>query len=255
MNALGRGMRVSIIVPILNEADELPQFLESLRELGTEHQIIFVDGGSRDGSATLVRQAGHMLLDSLPGRARQMNLGARCAAGDVLLFLHADTRISAPGLEAMRGAMMDPIVVGGRFDLVYGTSRWPYPWIARVGNLRSRFTKILTGDQTIFVRRAVFEAMGGYPEIPLMEDVEISRQLKRRGQLACLRARVVASTRKCRREGVWRTIALMWLLRTLYALGVPPEQLHRLYYLRDPGKQLPGRALRPDSKSQTPGLR
>lgn len=167
-----------------------------------------------------------------------MNTGARRAAGDVLLFLHADTRLPPDGVEAVRAAMRDPAVVAGRFDLVYENAPWPYPWIAWSGNLRSRLTGICTGDQTIFVRRAALEAVGGYPEIPLMEDVELSRRLKRLGRVACLRARAVGSTRKYRQEGAWRTVALMALLRALYALGVRPERLHRLYYRRDPRKRL-----------------
>lgn len=212
-----------------------------------------MDGGSRDGGPALVRAAGYALLPSAPGRARQMNAGARAARGDVLLFLHADARLPADGLEAVRKAMRDPAVVAGRFDLVYETSAWPYPWIAWTGNLRSRLTKIFTGDQTIFVRRQAFDAVRGFPDVPLMEDVEISRRLKRRGRLACLRARVVGSTRKCRREGVWRTLALMWLLRALYTFGVSPTRLHRLYYRRDPTKWLSQPTAGPRSKSHRSG--
>lgn len=228
---------VSIVIPILNEADELPSLLASLRPFASEAGIVVVDGGSGDVSATLVRAAGYRLITSAPGRARQMNAGARATHGDILVFLHADTRLPPDALHAIRTAMANPLVVAGRFDLAYETRAWPYPWIAWFGNQRSRLTKIFTGDQTIFVRRSTFVTVGRYPDIPLMEDVELSRRLKRRGRLACLRARVVGSTRKCRREGVWRTIALMWLLRTLYAVGVAPSRLHRLYYRRDPSKR------------------
>lgn len=230
--------RISVIIPILNETEELPTLLSSLRLLDEDTEVLVVDGGSRDGSPTLVREAGYPLLTSVSGRARQMNAGAQAARGDVLLFLHADTRLPPDGMEAVRAAMRNPAVVAGRFDLVYESAPWPYPWIAWTGNLRSRLTGVCTGDQTIFVRRAAFEAPGGYREIPLMEDVELSRRLKRLGRIACLRARVLGSTRKYRQEGVWRTVALMALLRALYALGVRPEPLHRLYYRRDPGKQL-----------------
>lgn len=230
--------RISVIIPILNEAEELPTLLSSLGLLDEDTEVLVVDGGSRDGSPTLVSEAGYPLLTSASGRARQMNAGARAAVGDVLLFLHADARLPPDGVEAVRAAMRDPAVVAGRFDLVYERARWPYPWIAWSGNLRSRLTGICTGDQTIFVRRAAFEAVGGYPEIPLMEDVELSRRLKRLGRMACLRACVAGSTRKYRQEGVWRTVALMALLRMLYALGVPPERLHRLYCGHNPGKQL-----------------
>ncbi len=236
--AVSASSRISIVVPILNEVEELPELIDSLRALGGETEVLFVDGGSVDGGPALARAAGYRLLTSAPGRARQMNAGARAARGDVLLFLHADARLSPAALEAARAAMRDPAVVAGRFDLVYDTTRWPYPWIARLGNVRSRLTRIFTGDQTIFVRRQTFDAVGGYPDIALMEDIELSRRVKRLGPVACLRARVRGSTRKCRREGVWRTVALMWLLRTLYALGAPPARLHRLYYRQDPGKRL-----------------
>ena len=232
-------MPVSIIIPMLNEETELQGLLGSLGTLGGQPEILFVDGGSRDRGPALVRQAGLPVLDSPPGRALQMNLGARRARGEVLVFLHADSRLPADSLRAIDAAMSDPAVVGGRLDLVYEGAEWPYPWIARLGNLRSRLTKIFTGDQTIFVRRSAFDAVGGYPEIPLMEDIELSRRLKRLGRVACLHAPVAGSTRKWRREGVWRTIGLMWLLRCLYALGASPESLHRLYYRRDPAKRPP----------------
>ena len=235
-------MPVSIIIPMPNEEAELPGLLGSLGTLGGQPEILFVDGGSRDRGPALVRQAGLPVLDSPPGRALQMNRGALGTRGEVLVFLHADSRLPPDSLRAIDVAMSDPAVVGGRLDLVYERAEWPYPWIARLGNLRSRLTKIFTGDQTIFVRRSAFDAVGGYPEIPLMEDIELSRRLKRLGRVACLHAPVAGSTRKWRREGVWRTIGLMWLLRCLYALGASPESLHRLYYGRDPAKRPPSTA-------------
>ncbi len=246
-------MWISIVVPILNEEEELPGLLESLRPLGSAVEVVFVDGGSPDRSPTILRGAGYRLIECAAGRARQMNVGAQRAGGDVLVFLHADTRLSPSGLEALRAAMSDPRIVGGRFDIAYDTTDWPYPWIARLGNLRSRFTGIFTGDQTIFVRREAFEAAGGFPEIPLMEDVEFSRQLKRLGRVACLHTPVVGSTRKWRREGVWRTVALMWVVRALYALGASSERLHRLYYRRDPSKRPSQRAEVGGPRPQLPG--
>lgn len=229
---------VSIVIPILNEADELSSLIDSLRPFASEAEIVFVDGGSEDTSAALVRAAGYRLITSAPGRARQMNAGSRATRGDILVFLHVDARLPTDAIDAIRVAMAEPRVVAGRFDLAYETRVWPYPWIAWLGNHRSRLTKIFTGDQTIFVRRSTFIAVGRYPDIPLMEDVELCRRLKRRGRLACLHLRVVGSTRKYRREGVWRTVALMWLLRTLFALGVAPSRLHSLYYRHDPAKRL-----------------
>jgi rSAM/selenodomain-associated transferase 2 len=163
-----------------------------------------------------------------------MNAGAHVAAGTALLFLHADTRLPPDALEAVAGALDDPAVVGGRFDVRFDSALPIMGVVATLMNVRSRWTGIATGDQTLFVRREVFDAVGGFPDIPLMEDVEFCRRLKRRGRLACLRLRVTTSARKWEREGAIRTIGLMWLLRSLYVCGVSPGRLHRWYYGRDP---------------------
>ena len=168
------------------------------------------------------------------GRARQMNAGARVARGAILVFLHADTRLPPGALEAIDGALGDASVVGGRFDVTFDSPLTVMRMVAALMNARSRLTRIATGDQTIFVRREVFHDLGGFPEIPLMEDVEFSKRLKRRGRLAALPIRVTTSARKWEREGPLRTIALMWLLRLLYFAGASPARLHRWYYGRDP---------------------
>jgi rSAM/selenodomain-associated transferase 2 len=224
-------MRLSVVVPALDEAANLARLLPDLRRAWPDTEIIVADGGSRDGTPDVVRgQAGVRLLEGARGRARQMNAGARQAGGDVLLFLHADTRLpdGAPGLIA--AALADPAVVGGRFDVRFDSRRRVLGMVAWFMNARSRATSICTGDQAIFVRRAAFEAVGGYPDIPLMEDIELCRRLKARGRLAALRARVTTSARKWEREGPLRTIGLMWTLRLLYFCGVAPARLHRWYY-------------------------
>jgi rSAM/selenodomain-associated transferase 2 len=224
-------MRLSVVVPALDEAANLARLLPDLRRAGPDTEIIVADGGSRDGTTDVVRgQAGVRLLAGARGRARQMNAGARQAGGDVLLFLHADTRLpdGAPG--AIAAALADPAVVGGRFDVRFDSRRRVLGMVAWFMNARSRATSICTGDQAIFVRRAAFEAVGGYPDIPLMEDIELCRRLKARGRLAALRARVTTSARKWEREGPLRTIGLMWALRLLYFCGVAPARLHRWYY-------------------------
>jgi rSAM/selenodomain-associated transferase 2 len=154
----------------------------------------------------------------------------------VLVFLHADTQLPDGALAAVDAALVDPRVVGGRFDVTFDSRRPIMRAIAHLMNLRSRLSGIATGDQTIFVRRAVFEALGGFPDIPLMEDVELSRRLKRRGRLASLRLRVTTSARKWQREGAVRTVLLMWTLRLLYFAGVSPRRLHRWYYGRQPAE-------------------
>jgi rSAM/selenodomain-associated transferase 2 len=224
-------MRLSVVVPALDEAANLARLLPDLRRAWPDTEIIVADGGSRDGTTDVVRgQAGVRLLAGARGRARQMNAGARQAGGDVLLFLHADTRLpdGAPG--AIAAALADPAVVGGRFDVRFDSRRRVLGMVAWFMNARSRATSICTGDQAIFVRRAAFEAVGGYPDIPLMEDIELCRRLKARGRLAALRARVTTSARKWEREGPLRTIGLMWALRLLYFCGVAPARLHRWYY-------------------------
>jgi rSAM/selenodomain-associated transferase 2 len=159
-----------------------------------------------------------------------MNAGAHAAVGDVLLFLHADTRLPEGAEAAIGEALVASGVAGGRFDVRFDSGRPIFRLIAGFMNARSRLTGICTGDQAIFVRRAAFEAVGGYPEIALMEDVELSRRLKGQGGLAAVRLYVTTSARKWEREGPLRTIVLMWALRFLHACGVAPARLHRWYY-------------------------
>jgi len=163
-----------------------------------------------------------------------MNAGARAARGEVLLFLHADTTLPDGALGAVEAAASDPGVVGGRFDVRFDSPRPVFRMIAWFMNQRSRWSGISTGDQAIFVCREPFRALGGYPDIALMEDVELCRRLNRRGRMAALRLCVTTSARKWEREGAVRTIVLMWVLRLLYTVGVPPARLHRWYYRRDP---------------------
>jgi rSAM/selenodomain-associated transferase 2 len=220
-------MRLSIVVPALDEAANLARLLPELRRVWPDTEIIVADGGSRDGTTDVVRgQVGVRLLEGARGRARQMNAGARQAGGDVLLFLHADTRLpdGAPG--AIAAALADPAVVGGRFDVRFDSRRPVLGMVAWFMNVRSRATSICTGDQAIFVRRAEF---AGFPEIALMEDVAFSKRMKRRSAPVCLRARVRTSGRRWERRGVLRTVVLMWRLRLAYWLGAAPDELARRY--------------------------
>lgn len=224
-------MKLAIVVPALDEAANLARLLPDLARDCPGAAIVVVDGGSRDDTAAVVaRQPGARLLASARGRALQMNLGARAADADTLLFLHADTRLPEGAAGAIEAALAEPGVVGGRFDVRFDNEGALFRTIAWFMNARSRASGICTGDQAIFVRRADFEAIGGYPEIPLMEDIELSRRLKRRGRLRALRLRVTTSARKWEREGPLRTIGLMWALRFLHFCGVAPARLHRWYY-------------------------
>lgn len=226
-----RNAMLSVVIPVLNEAPSLERLLPDLSQKCPGAEIIVVDGGSTDGSTQVVaRYPLARLVVSPRGRARQMNAGAREARGEILLFLHADTRLPHGAAEAIRAALTDPRVVGGRFDVRFDSVRVIFRLIAFFINLRSRLSGIATGDQGLFLRHHVFAEMGGYPEIPLMEDVEFSTRLKRCGPIACLRLTVTASARKWEREGVIRTVLLMWMLRLLYFFGVRPARLHRWYY-------------------------
>jgi len=220
---------LSIVVPVLNEAAGIVPALVALAPLrAAGHELIVVDGGSSDGTAALAAGMADRLLRVERGRARQMNAGAVAARGGALLFLHADTVLPEGAVDAIRGAL-DGAAVWGRFDVRIAGRSALFPLIATLMNWRSRCTGIATGDQAIFVRRAAFEAVGGFPDQPLMEDVELSRRLLRLGAPACLRLRVVTSGRRWERSGVWRTVRLMWRLRLLYWLGTPADRLAEDY--------------------------
>jgi rSAM/selenodomain-associated transferase 2 len=221
-------MRISVIIPALNEQDEIASAVCSARGAYVG-EVIVVDGGSDDQTVREASAVADLVVDSQRGRAAQMNAGAARATGEVLLFLHADTRLPVDFDSAVLAALVDPAVRGGRFDVRLEPGSFLLWLTAELINWRSRLSRIATGDQAIFVRRAVFEQLGGFPQLPLMEDIAFSRALKQRGRVACLRARVVTSSRRWRRDGVVRTILLMWTLRFLYFCGVPPERLRRLY--------------------------
>ena len=216
---------LSVILPILNEAPGIEAVLQALAPLragGAE--VIVVDGGSADCGAELALPYADRVLTAPRGRASQMNAGAAVAKGSVLLFLHADTCLP-PDADRLIGRAIDSGRHWGRFDVrIAGASAW-LPVVAALMNLRSRLTGIATGDQAIFASREAFAAAGGFPDIPLMEDIALSRRLRKRATPACLRDKVVTSGRRWDRHGVWRTIRLMWWLRLRYFLGADPHRL------------------------------
>lgn len=221
-------MRISVIVPVLNEEGVLAATLAAARGPAV-CEVIVVDGGSSDATVSVARRGVDRVITSERGRAIQMNAGASVASGDVLLFVHADTLLPAGFDAAIVGVLANGEYVGGRFDVSLVPSS-PLLYVTQgLINLRSRWTRIATGDQAIFVRRRVFEEVGGFPAIPLMEDLAFSRALKRKGSIACLREQVATSSRRWLQDGVVRTIVLMWSLRFLFFCGVSPAKLHHLY--------------------------
>jgi rSAM/selenodomain-associated transferase 2 len=221
-------MKISVIVPVLDEEKQLATTLEGLLALAP-HEILVVDGGSSDRSREIAGRLGVNVMSAERGRARQMNQGAAQATGEVLLFLHADTRLPSSAFAEIRDAFTDADCVGGRFDVELEGDHWMLPVVARMISERSRLTKVATGDQALFVRRGVFEQMGGFPDIPLMEDIAFCRSLKLMGRVACLRSRVVSSGRRWEIDGVWQTIFRMWTLKLLYLGGVSPARLKQYY--------------------------
>jgi len=219
---------VAVVVPVYNEAEILPEMIARLSEMGLD-ELVFVDGRSSDESELILMNSGLKWMTSEQGRARQMNAGASGCTSDILVFIHADTRFSSSCLTSMKRALEEPAIVGGRFDVRLSGDSFFFRLIEHFINLRSRISKISTGDQCIFVRRALFEKMGGFAELPLMEDVEFSKRLKREGVIACMKEKVVTSSRRWEKKGIVRTILLMWKLRFLYWAGTSPERLAELY--------------------------
>jgi rSAM/selenodomain-associated transferase 2 len=219
---------LSIVVPVLNEAGGIEATLRSLAPLRARGaELIVVDGGSRDATLALARPLADQVFVAPAGRARQMNAGAAAARGDVLLFLHADTQLPEGADALVRNAVRR--APWGRFDVRIDGRPLLLHVVAAAMNLRSRCTGIATGDQAFFVTRTAFDRVGGFPDQPLMEDVEISRRLRALGRPACLRERVVTSGRRWEARGVWSTIFLMWRLRWRYWRGAPAEALARAY--------------------------
>ena len=224
-------MRLSIIIPALNEADNIAVTLALLQAMRGNAEIILVDGGSVDATVRIAAPLVDRVIVTEAGRARQMNAGAKVANGATLLFLHADSLLPANADEMIARALAAG-ALWGRFDVRISGRHWMLPMIAWLMNQRSRWSGIATGDQGIFVDRCTFDRVGGFPDQPLMEDIAISTRLKVLSAPACLRARIVTSGRRWERHGVWRTIVLMWRLRWQYYRGADPRDLHSKYHGR-----------------------
>ncbi|WP_156727076.1 TIGR04283 family arsenosugar biosynthesis glycosyltransferase [Streptomyces apocyni] len=221
-------MKVSIVVPVLNEEATIQTALARLRRDFPDCELVVADGGSADATLELAAPFG-TLVRAPRGRARQMNEGARHCTGDVLWFIHADTRIDPAALTQIQVALSDPTVVGGGLTLRFDRRGPALNYLARTSNARARRLHHVFGDQAMFIRRSAFDALGGFPDLPIMEDLEMSRRLARRGPLRVLPATSTASARRLVAHGVWRMIVFMQYLKLLYFVGVDPEYIRHRY--------------------------
>ena len=228
---------VSIIVPALNEAPIIGAALARLRRDFPTCELLLVDGGSHDGTPEIVAQHARVLTTGA-GRARQMNEGACHTRGEVLWFIHAETSIAAAALDQIRAALRDPGTVGGSLTLRFDRRSPALDYLARVSTLRARRLHHIFGDQALFVRREIFERLGGFAPLPLMEDFEFSRRLHRCGRTVVLEASSTAASRRLTAHGTLRMIAFMQYLKVLYLAGVSPERIRRRYDA-GPGLRLP----------------
>ncbi len=219
---------LSILIPAINEAHGIAETLQRLQAMrAAGHEVILIDGGSRDATVALAAPMVDRVVLSAPGRAIQMNVGAAHASGTAILFLHADPHLPENACALVREALA--CSSWGRFDVEIRGAHRMLAHIAWLMNRRSRLTGIATGDQAIFMRRRTFQEIGGFPVIPLMEDIELSARLRRIARPACLVEKVSTSGRRWETRGVWRTVFLMWGLRAAFALGVSPNVLARIY--------------------------
>ena len=222
-------MKLSVVVPVLNEEVNLSRITSSLRSVIEQgHEVIIADGGSTDNTLTIAYEITDTVIISKKGRALQMNSGASIASGKVVLFLHADTLLPENVAEIISAACVGRSF-WGRFDVRLSNNKYVYRLIECMMNMRSSLTSIVTGDQAIFIEKGLFDRIGGFPEIALMEDIEISRRLKKISKPVRLKSRVVTSSRRWERNGVFATVFLMWKLRLYYFFGVSPEKLNQMY--------------------------
>jgi rSAM/selenodomain-associated transferase 2 len=221
--------KLSVIVPMLNEEGTIRRTLEAIAAAAPGAQVIVVDGGSSDTSRDEARSRCARLLVAQRSLARQMNAGAVTADGDVLAFVHADTTVPPSFGNDIAAALENPAIAGGRFDIRLDDGSAMLRLVGWMISTRSRLSRTGTGDQAIFLRREVFERIGGYRDIPLCEDLDLARRLKRAGRIACLRSCVTTSARRWREHGVVATTARMWFVRAAFLLGVPPARLAHLY--------------------------
>ncbi|MBA4397738.1 MAG: glycosyl transferase [Syntrophus sp. (in: bacteria)] len=224
---------VSVIIPVYQEGDRAGEMLDALSHRAglIPHEVIVVDGDPEGSTLGMIADSRIVKLIACKGRASQMNSGALRARGDILLFLHADTKLPQGALHKILDALADKRFVGGAFDLGIDNPRRIFRLTGRCASLKHRLTRVPYGDQAIFLRKSYFESLGGYAAIPLMEDVELMKRIKRRGdRIVILPDAVATSSRKWEKDGILYTILRNWALQVLYLFGVPAEKLVKYYY-------------------------
>lgn len=222
-------MKLSFIIPTLNEEPYIRSCLEPLQQYRKKgHEVFLADGGSTDDTLVIAKPLVDRIIISERGRARQMNAGAAAVSGDVFLFIHADTVLNLENADLFTEKIKLPRT-WGRFDVRLSGAHPILRIVEFFMNLRSRMTGIATGDQVIFITRTLFLECGGFPDVPIMEDVEMSAKLLKVCKPLCLRNKVVASSRRWEQYGIMRTVMKMWYLRLIYFFGADPEKLARKY--------------------------
>jgi rSAM/selenodomain-associated transferase 2 len=220
-------LKTSIIIPILNEARGIGAAVDRLKSIKNVYEVIFVDGGSTDGTLEIIPKE-FKIVDSPRGRGMQLNKGASTAHGDVLLFLHCDSILSKDAVQAISKAINQGFE-GGCFSLQFDQSGALLALIARLSNLRVKLLRVMFGDQGIFIKREVFERLGGFPEIPIMEDLEFSLKLRKQCKIIQVKDKIITSARRFEKNGVLRTIMFMHKMKLLYFMGRSPEELYQIY--------------------------
>lgn len=220
-------MKASIIVPILNESQSIGAAIDMIRNIKNIYEVIFVDGGSTDGTLDIIPKE-IKIVHSPRGRGMQLNKGAAAARGDVLLFLHCDSWLNKDAITSIT-EVLEQGFAGGCFSLEFDKKGTLLGLIAFLSNLRVKLLSVMFGDQGIFIKRDVFEKLGGFPEIPIMEDLAFSLKLKQLYKITQVEGKITTSARRFEKNGVWRTIMFMHKMKLLYFLGRSPEELYRIY--------------------------
>ena len=221
-------LKVSIIVPTLNEAQGLTEILSQIQQL-FPYELVVSDGGSRDGTLKIAEEFTEYVVKGSAGRALQMNAGARVANGDIFLFLHADSRIEPASYEKMLHSLGSSKKIGGAFSLCIDSDKWSLRLIARLANLRSKYFGMAYGDQAFFVKNSTFQQMNGFAEIPICEDIDFFKRLRKLGPVILLKEKAFTSPRRWMQEGIWFTTLRNILIATLFELGFPPRILTKWY--------------------------